>query len=177
VKTLDQDGRKVFINVCGSSRVSLPSSWQHGKVRCVDMRQTTELSTWVIWRSFRASGFGRAQSVTGAIHSAQPQPSLASLPRRETAGPSSHVATATTQMPAEAVQALQRLDRLDDDANEALRFPLSASEAREHPDHLGASATVIDCVFNTSVVRRWCDCTACHDAESRQLHRYHPCRV
>ena len=33
VKTLDQDGRKVFINVCGSSRVSLPSSWQHGKVR------------------------------------------------------------------------------------------------------------------------------------------------
>ena len=35
VKTLDQDRRKVFINVCGSSRVSLPSSWQHGKVRCV----------------------------------------------------------------------------------------------------------------------------------------------
>ena len=56
-------------------------------------------------------------------------------------------------MPAEAVQALQRLDRLDDSANEALRFPLSASEPREHPDHLGASATVIDCVFNASVVR------------------------
>ena len=57
-------------------------------------------------------------------------------------------------MPAEAVQALQRLDRLDESANEALRFPLSASEPREHPDHLGASATVIDCVFNASVVRR-----------------------
>ena len=33
VKTVDQAGRKVFINVCGSSRVSLPGSWKHGKVR------------------------------------------------------------------------------------------------------------------------------------------------
>ena len=56
------------------------------------------------------------------------------------------------QMPAEAVQALQQLDCLDDGANEALRFPLSASDPREHPDHLGAPATVIDCVFNTAVV-------------------------
>ena len=56
------------------------------------------------------------------------------------------------QMPAAAVQALQHLDRLDDGANEALRFPLSASEPREDPDHLGAAATVIDCVFNSAVV-------------------------
>ncbi len=33
VKTVDQAGRKVFINVCGSSRISLPGSWTDGKAR------------------------------------------------------------------------------------------------------------------------------------------------
>jgi hypothetical protein len=56
------------------------------------------------------------------------------------------------QMPLAAVQALQQLDRLEDGDNEALRFPLSASDLREHPDHIGLPATVIDCVFNTAVV-------------------------
>ncbi len=168
VKSLDQDGRKVFINICGSSRVSLPSSWQHGKVRCVDMWRTVTLSTSVTG----AASLSRALAVrrvrlTQYIR-AQTHPSVgiaSSLEYGWSRMLPTRVATASAQMPAEAVQALQRLDRLDDGANEALRFPLAASEPREHPDHLGASATVIDCVFNASVVRRD-DCKACHAAES-----------
>lgn len=33
VKTLDEQGRKVFINVCSSPKVGMPGGWEDGKVR------------------------------------------------------------------------------------------------------------------------------------------------
>ena len=41
VKTTDQEGRKVFINICSSDKVPVAGSWANGKVHCCtadDMR-------------------------------------------------------------------------------------------------------------------------------------------
>ena len=32
MKTQDETGRKVFINVCGSDRVAAPGNWSNGRV-------------------------------------------------------------------------------------------------------------------------------------------------
>ena len=59
VKTVDQAGRKVFINVCGSSRVSLPGTWTDGKARA-DLQQnhsrrrtfaSTVAALWLLYAS------------------------------------------------------------------------------------------------------------------------------
>lgn len=35
VKTVDEGGRKVFINVCGSDKVAAPASWVEGEVKSI----------------------------------------------------------------------------------------------------------------------------------------------
>ena len=34
VKTTDQQGQKVFINICSSDKVPMAGSWANGKVHC-----------------------------------------------------------------------------------------------------------------------------------------------
>ena len=34
MKTVDAEGRKVFINVCGTSKIDAPGNWSGNQARC-----------------------------------------------------------------------------------------------------------------------------------------------
>ena len=40
VKTVDEAGRKLFINVCGSAKVPAPGGWKPGQVKPTDLAPT-----------------------------------------------------------------------------------------------------------------------------------------
>eukprot|EP01024_Parvocaulis_polyphysoides_P003919 TRINITY_DN11017_c0_g4_i1.p1 TRINITY_DN11017_c0_g4~~TRINITY_DN11017_c0_g4_i1.p1 ORF type:complete len:291 (-),score=42.60 TRINITY_DN11017_c0_g4_i1:51-881(-) len=44
VKTSDENGRKIFINICGSDRVSTPGGWEDGKIPD-DVKQALSVSS------------------------------------------------------------------------------------------------------------------------------------
>jgi len=90
VKTSDDSGRKVFLNICSSDAVTAPGNWEGGAVPA----------------AVRA-------------HLEDPQ----------------------------SLEALSGADA------EHLRFPLSLGEPRNDLDRQGDPCTVLDCVFNTDVVR------------------------
>lgn len=46
IKTTDETGSKVFINVCGAAEVDAVGDWADGQVRCAKMRRQRH----VLWR-------------------------------------------------------------------------------------------------------------------------------
>ena len=66
VKTVDEAGRKVFINVCGSAKVPAPGGWKPGQVKRTDLPSacTHTLSVWrpgcsdtALLRQYEATAF------------------------------------------------------------------------------------------------------------------------
>ena len=50
VKTVDEAGRKVFINVCGSAKVPAPGGWKPGQVKRTDLAPTLCLRSHAVCR-------------------------------------------------------------------------------------------------------------------------------
>lgn len=54
IKTVDEKGRKVFINVCGSSSVLAPGGWKNGQVKAlpVSLVFLQLISLWGVYGAF-----------------------------------------------------------------------------------------------------------------------------
>lgn len=50
VKTVDEAGRKVFINVCGSAKVPAPGGWKPGQVKLTDLPPSACHHMLSVWR-------------------------------------------------------------------------------------------------------------------------------
>ena len=132
IKTIDDAGRKIFINVCGWGRKHNPRSAPLGSPAPPLKPSSLAFNQWqqMTWRAFSLGpmcGHAKIQA-PGAKW-------------------------ADGKMPQEVETALTNLEDGGEDTQQ-LRFPLSVSEGRNELDKTGSACTVYDAVFNDDVVKQ-----------------------
>ncbi len=131
IKTVDEKGRKVFINVCGSSSVLAPGGWKNGQVTKPSLQFYSVSATAMPVELCNAF-------VRYVMH----------IPIALVHGFTSE----RWQMSEEVRTALERAEL--EDPGDILRFPLSMGDLRMDRDHSGEACHVLDIVFNIDVLKQ-----------------------
>ena len=135
VKTTDKAGKKIFLNVCTSDKMALPSNWGDGQVGPTPPCMSCML----------------------AMLHCKHAPHQVQRRRGSLLWPMSRLSdSACTQVTPENKAFLDKLARDGSvgPEEEAAKFPMAVSPMREDTDHLGQAASVCDVILNPHIIHQ-----------------------